>query len=88
MKRVAEEGEMNAWIQPGKYHSIFDPGRWREPVRYLRNKKIVLVDRDGVINKKAAKGEYVACWKELSWIDETYEAMSRLAGKGIIYCHN
>jgi histidinol-phosphate phosphatase family protein len=48
----------------------------------LRPKKIALVDRDGTINVKNAKGKYVKNWSEFSFLPGATEALAALTKKG------
>ena len=45
-------------------------------------KRLVLLDRDGTINRRPPRGEYVTRWSEFHWVDETIEAMRQLADAG------
>jgi histidinol-phosphate phosphatase family protein len=65
-----------------QYHSVGDLERLKITTKYLKTKKIVLLDRDGLINKKMPIGEYVTCWAEFEWIPETLEALKLLAKDG------
>ena len=82
LKSMAKKGEVSAFIQYDKYYSISDPERWRLAETYLRTKKIILIDRDGVINRKAPPGEYISNWAQFEWIQETRQAMGQLAKAG------
>ena len=82
LKKMAVQHQISAWIQRDAYHSISDPGRWKKTEEYLKSKKIILIDRDGVINKKAPKGEYIRTWEEFEWIEDTVQAMKKLAQQG------
>jgi D-glycero-D-manno-heptose 1,7-bisphosphate phosphatase len=64
------------------YHSISDPERLVLMGEYLKAKKILLIDRDGTINEKAGKGEYITRWQQFKWIPQTREALVRLAADG------
>ena len=44
----------------------------------MRNEKTILLDRDGVINKKATKANYITKWDEWEWIEGSIEAISVL----------
>ena len=61
------------------YHSISDPERLALMGEYLKVKKILLIDRDGTINEKAGKGEYITSWQKFKWIPQTREALVKLA---------
>ena len=82
LRQMAAQQQIGAWIQQDAYHSISDPERWKRAERYLEPKKIVLLDRDGVINEKAAKGEYVNCWEEFRWIERTRDSLRQLSKMG------
>ncbi len=64
------------------YHSISDVARLELVCEYLRPKRILLIDRDGTINVKAPKGEYIASWREFELNHETKQAMRLLAQSG------
>ena len=80
--KMASQNQISAWVQNDSYHSISDPDRWKKANEYLSPKKIILVDRDGVINKKASQGEYISKWEDFEWIEETRHAMKMLAKAG------
>ena len=61
--------------------------RWKKTEHYLNPKKLLLVDRDGVINRKAPQGEYISRWEDFEWIPETREAMKELTQEGFqVHC--
>ena len=82
LQKMAENREISAWVQGDAYHSISDPERWKNTAAYLKSKKLLLIDRDGVINRKAPQGEYITTWEEFEWIPETCEAMKSLSEHG------
>ena len=82
LQKMAIQKQISAWIQHDAYHSISDPERWRKTETYLKPKKILLIDRDGVINRKAPQGEYISSWEDFEWIPETREALKKLAREG------
>ena len=79
---MADKHQISAWVQHDSYHSISDPKRWQKAQEYLKPKKIILIDRDGVINKKASRGEYISKWEDFIWIQETRVAMKLMANEG------
>lgn len=64
------------------YHSISDITRLELVIDYLSPKKIILIDRDGTINIKAPKGEYITSWSDFKWNHESKQAMRLLAQSG------
>ena len=63
------------------YYSIGDIDRLKKTRSYFKSKKIILIDRDGVINKKRPKGKYVTKSSELEFIDDTINAMKFLSNR-------
>ena len=67
------------------YHSISDIDRLELLREYLKPKKIILIDRDGVINVKAPKGEYIESWDAFKWNDDTVHSMKQLSRDGFSF---
>lgn len=82
LQKFAGESKIAGIIVRDPYHSISDPARLAKMNSYHSAKKIILIDRDGTINKKAPKGEYITMEIMFEFIPETYQAMKILAGEG------
>jgi len=82
LRKMAPKDQISAWVQHDAYHSISDPERWQKTEVYLKPKKILLIDRDGVINQKAPRGEYISRWEDFEFIPKTREAMKQLGKEG------
>lgn len=82
IETMANRSQIGTWIQNDTYHSISDPIRWKKTEYYLSDKKIIFLDRDGVINFKAKKGEYITSWKDFKLIPDTISTMKKLSLKG------
>lgn len=85
IRKMVAKQKISAWIQHDAYHSISDQERWKKAEEYLKLKKILLIDRDGVINRKAPQGEYISNWEKFEWIVESRKAMRELARDGFEY---
>jgi histidinol-phosphate phosphatase family protein len=46
--------------------------------------KVVFLDRDGVINRKAAEHDYIKSWKEFSFLPGVSDAVKRLNNAGFL----
>lgn len=82
LRHLAGINQLAGLVVRDPYHSISDPDRLELMRSYLAPKKILLIDRDGVINQKAPRGEYIRTWEEFEWIPETRQAMRKLAMQG------
>ncbi len=61
-----------------KYYSIGDMERVIKTAEFLRSKKVIFLDRDGVINKKASKADYIKKWSEFEFLPGSIEAIRLL----------
>ncbi len=80
--RLVSDQQVAGMLIKDVYHSISDPDRLKLTEQYLAHKKILLIDRDGVINKKAPKGEYIDSWKRFEFIPENLYGMKMLSNSG------
>ena len=79
LPQLIEKRQLSGYLTDHRYYSIGSLDRIAETEKYLHPKKVVFLDRDGVINKKAPKAEYVKSWAEFEFIPGAIEAMSLLA---------
>lgn len=77
--------QVAAMVVGDAYHSVSDPDRLKLTEEYLKPKKILLIDRDGVINTRAPKGEYIASWSAFSFIPENVRGMKQLSEAGFSF---
>ncbi len=82
LKNFAVKDKISGLVVRDPYHSISDMKRLQLMCEYLKPKRILLIDRDGTINRKAPPGEYITHWARFEWIPETLEALRRLAKVG------
>ena len=80
--RLAKDGQLAAFLQRDAYQSVSDLDRLAVADAYFTPKKILLIDRDGTINRKAERARYLADWSEWRFVPETLEALKRLAAAG------
>lgn len=48
----------------------------------FQSKKVIFLDRDGVINKRPPRGEYVRNWQEFEFLPGAVEALKLISQKG------
>jgi len=82
LEKYARQAKIAGLVVRDPYHSISDMKRLQLMCEYLSSKKILLIDRDGTINRKASRGEYIMSWDRFEWVPETLEAMKNLAKDG------
>ncbi|MEC7788673.1 MAG: HAD-IIIA family hydrolase [Chloroflexota bacterium] len=82
LSRLATQQQLAGLVSRDPYHSIADVDRLQLTRRYLANKRILMIDRDGTINARPPRAEYVTRWKQFHWVDETVDSMQQLATQG------
>lgn len=82
LEELARQRQLAAVVLHDSYHSVSDPERLEKTSQYLSPKRLILLDRDGVINSKAARGEYITDWKNFEWVPETRAALRILGKRG------
>ncbi len=79
---AAGVGELGGIELGGAYYSVSDPTRLELTRKYFSTKKILLIDRDGTISRRLARGQYVTTWEQFEFVPETVQAMRELADDG------
>ena len=82
LEKLSLKNKISCYLLKDSYKSIGDLERLEKTKEYFKPKRIILIDRDGVINQKANKGEYITSWDKFIFIKDTVEALSKLAKNG------
>jgi len=80
--QLVESGELHAYVISHRYYSVGDHRRLPLTDEFLRRRPTVLLDRDGVLNEKMPRGEYVRNWQEWTWRPHALEAVRLLTEHG------
>lgn len=73
--------QLSGYQTDHRYYSISTPERVKATEKFLQPKKIIFLDRDGVINKKPPKADYVKRWEEFKFLPGSIEALALLSKK-------
>ncbi len=79
---LVAEGKLRALVMDELYHSLSTPERLKQTEKFLSPRKVIFLDRDGVINKKMPRGEYVRTVQEFEFLPGVIEAMKLLTDAG------
>jgi len=82
LPKLISQKQVSGYLTDHKYYSISNLERVKVTEKFLRPKKIVFLDRDGVINKKALKADYVKNWSEFEFLPGAVEALKVFCQKG------
>lgn len=79
---LAQKRQLAGYKTSHRYHFISTPESLKITEKYLQLKKFILLDRDGVINRKAAEGDYIKKWEEFAFLPGAIEALKLLTENG------
>lgn len=82
LPKLIANKKLSGYLTNQKYYSIGDTKRAKITEKFLSPKKIVFLDRDGVINQKAPKANYIKNWDEFIFLPGAIEAIKLLNTKG------
>jgi len=82
LPRLIARRQLKAFFTNHRYYSIGNLERLPVTEEYLKPKRIIILDRDGVINKKPAKADYVKKWEEFEFLPGAIDAVKMLNEKG------
>lgn len=82
LPKLIVQKKFSALLTDQKYYSIGDPERIKITAKFLSPKKVVFLDRDGVINKRPPKADYVRTWNDFQFLPGSIEAVITLNSKG------
>lgn len=74
--------ELFAYPTDHRYYSVGSHNRLKLTESFLQRPKAVILDRDGVLNKRSEEGMYVRNWSEFKWLDGSIEAVRLLKESG------
>ncbi len=70
LSQLIENHQLSGYLTDHRYYSIGSLERISKTEKFLLPKKVIFLDRDGVINKKPSKAEYVKSWNEFEFFPE------------------
>jgi len=67
--------ELAGYVSSHRYYSVGDHKRLPITDRFLCRTPLIILDRDGVLNKCMPKAEYVTSWDDWEWLPGALEAL-------------
>jgi histidinol-phosphate phosphatase family protein len=80
--QLVARAELAAFETDHRYYSVSTPERLPDTERFLLRRPCVIVDRDGVLNVKAPRGEYVVSPRDWRWLPGAREGLKTLRDAG------
>ncbi len=87
---LAEQHQLHCYWSEHRYYSVGGHERLPLTEEFLARRPAVILDRDGVLNVRPPRAEYVRCPEEFRWLPKSREALSRFneAGWRVIVVSN
>lgn len=87
---LIERGQLSAYLTDHRYYSIGSHDRLPLTELFFSPQRAVILDRDGVLNEKPMKAQYVKTWDEFKWLQGAIEAIRLIkkAGFAVIIITN
>ena len=80
--KLVDQGRLFATVTRHRYYSIGSFQRIDLTNRYLSSQKYIFLDRDGVLNERPPKAEYICKPEDFVWLPEAKEAVQKLTDSG------
>ena len=75
---LAKQGRLAAYVSDHRYYSVGSLPRLASTAAFMRREPTIILDRDGVLNRKPPRAEYVCNWSEWEWLPGAIEALRLL----------
>jgi histidinol-phosphate phosphatase family protein len=79
---LARQGRLAAYVSDHRYYSIGSLNRMPDTESFFRRQPTILLDRDGVLNRKPPRAHYVRDWEDWQWIPGARQALRILRQAG------
>ena len=80
--RLAARGELGAYVSDHRYYSVGSLDRLEATERFLARRPALILDRDGVLNRKPPRAHYVTQPEEFEWLPGSLQALRVLREAG------
>lgn len=79
---LIQNRQLAAFVTEHRYYSVGDTLRLPITESFLARRPAVILDRDGVLNEKAPRANYVRSWSEFKWLPGARESLRELRRAG------
>jgi histidinol-phosphate phosphatase family protein len=80
--QLIERGQLTAYVSDHRYYSVGSLERLEATERFLAREPAVILDRDGVLNERPPRAQYVTRPEELVWLPGARQALAALKEAG------
>jgi len=80
---LVEKRQLQAFITSHRYYGVSSMERLPVTEQFLARRPAVILDRDGVLNRKPPKAEYVRSWADWEWLPGSLDALRLFKEAGV-----
>jgi histidinol-phosphate phosphatase family protein len=80
--RLVADHSLNAYVMHHRYYGVGSMARLPAAERFFTQRRTVILDRDGVLNRRMPKAHYVSRPTEFVWLDGALDALRLLTQSG------
>jgi histidinol-phosphate phosphatase family protein len=73
--RLAERRQLLAYVTDHRYYSVGALHRLPLTEAFMARRPAVILDRDGVLNKRPSRAQYIRSWSEFEWLSGAKDAL-------------
>lgn len=82
LPRLIKEGQLSAYVTDHPYCAITTIAQLPAMAEFLSPRKVIFLDRDGVINRSMPPHQYVTRWEEFEFLPGALQAIMQLSKSG------
>lgn len=79
---LADHRQLLAFVTAHRYYTLSSFDRLPLTERFLARRPAIILDRDGVLNRKPPRAEYIRSWNDWEWLPGAQEALRLLREAG------
>ncbi|KWV47681.1 histidinol phosphate phosphatase [Bradyrhizobium macuxiense] len=79
---LAQQGRLTSYSSDHRYYGVGSLDRLPATEAFMQRKPTLILDRDGVLNRKPPQAQYVRNWDEWTWCPGSLEALRILHDRG------
>lgn len=80
--RLTARRQLAAFVTDHRYYSVGAHHRLPLTAEFFKRRKTIILDRDGVLNRRPPRARYVRKWSEFEWLPGAREALRLLNESG------
>ncbi|MFH1380025.1 MAG: HAD-IIIA family hydrolase [bacterium] len=79
---LIKQYQLGAFITDHRYYTLTSPERLPRIEIFFKREPFIILDRDGVLNKKPPRAQYVTKWEDFVWLPGAKKAVKLLKENG------